>query len=196
MNFHRVVCVSSRQPVCSPADVLAVCHSFPSRNAQSGIGGKLLCVGEQFFLLLEGAQASVEGLVQRIQSEVPEAGMTVRVRQSAEDRSFRGWSLEDVYLDELAHADLDAAKQLGDLMLDVLAPPVEAAIAQERSEADSAAEEVAEDESVDAESFDPESTDDDELDDPFAQLAALLDHFAATPVARRVPKPTTAAAAA
>lgn len=169
MSFHRVVCVSDREPPCSAADVLAVCHGFPDRKAQSGISGKLLCVGQQFFLLLDGPYAAVERLVQRIQHEVPEAGLTVRVRESAEERSFGGWSIGDVYLDEIGHADLDAAKELGDLMIDLLAPPTAPA-----PTAETPSEEPAEDE-----------TEAEDLSDPFAQVAALLDRFAVTPGVRR-----------
>lgn len=153
MSLHRVVCVSDREPVCSAHDVLAVCHGFPSRKAQSGIRGRVLCVGEQFFLFLEGSRESVESLVSRLQREVPEAGMQPRELAPSDEWAFDGWSIGDVYLDEIGQRDVAAAERLGDVMIDLLAGPAD-------------------------------DDTDEEQDDPFAQLAAILDHFAWTP--RRV----------
>lgn len=179
MNLHRVVCVSDREPVCSAADVLAVCHSFPDRNTQSGIGGKLLCVGQQFFLLLEGSYASVERLVTRIQKEAPEAGIRVQQRESAEHRAFSGWSIGDLYLDEIGHADFETAEQLGDLMVDLLA----GAQSAEAIEAESIEDEVDTDVAVE----------DEPQPEPFAQVAAILDRFSTAPAVRQKPARVAAA---
>lgn len=158
MSRHRVVCVSHPTPVCSAHDVLAVCHGFPERNAQADIGGKLLCLGEQYILLLEGDHHAVLKLAERIRRDAPEAGMTVRWRETSDNRAFPTWSIGDVYLDEIAERDPAAAEELGDLIIDLLADP-----APETSETPD----------------DDETAD--EPRDAFAAAAALLDRFAWTP---------------
>ncbi|MEM6798053.1 MAG: BLUF domain-containing protein [Planctomycetota bacterium] len=136
MTFHRVVCLSQPKAPISSADLLAICRGFPRRNTLSGISGMVLCSGEQFVLMLEGGEQVVEMLVQRIQREAPEAGMAVRLRESAEERAFPALAIEDLYLDEVDPANPAAKEELGDLMIDLFAPPADsdqdtfAAIAQ------------------------------------------------------------------
>lgn len=121
MTFLRVACLSCPRPTVSMLDVLDVCRGYPTRRTLSGIAGKLLCLGDQFVLLLEGRPESVEGLVARIQRDVPDAGLTARVRAEAEERAFTTLAIEDLYLDEVSRRDPDAADQLGDLVIDLFA---------------------------------------------------------------------------
>lgn len=121
MTLHRVLCLSRKDPVASTQDVLTACHDFPSRNVQSGIGGKLLQFGEQYALLLEGGRDQVDRLVRRIQRNAPEFGMSVRFRADAEERAFTSWAISDLYRDEIELDDPAAAEELDDLLIDLLA---------------------------------------------------------------------------
>ncbi|MEO0531729.1 MAG: BLUF domain-containing protein [Planctomycetota bacterium] len=121
MSFHQLVCLSNPNPAVAAHEIAAVCHGFPSRQTQSGVSGKLIAMGEQFVLLLEGQRLSIERLVQRIQAEIPEAGLTIRGRRASDDRAFRSWSIRDVYLDELQSTHPTAAAQLEDRLIDLLA---------------------------------------------------------------------------
>ncbi|MEM7678876.1 MAG: BLUF domain-containing protein [Myxococcota bacterium] len=172
MSFYRVVCLSSVDPTAAPSDILSVCHHYPSRKAQSDVGGRLLVLGQQYLLLLEGRRASVEGLVERIQAEAPGAQLTVRRTEHAAERAFGSWAIQDLYLDELAQRTPAAADRLGDVVIDLLAtPPVEASDRVSDQPADVASDEV--DQAaieVDTPTEGPE-----EVADPFAEFATLTE---------------------
>ena len=163
--IQRLIALSCPSPVCSSREVLDVCHGYPDRRTQSCLGGKVLCVGEQFVLLLEGPRAAVEGLFKRIQRQVPEAGMTARFRDQATNRAFTGWAIEDLYLDEVRRRDESAADQVANLLIDLLAPAERAAEPTDNDAADQAAEAPS---------------------DPFAEAVAVLERYASTDFPRPV----------
>ncbi|MEM1303719.1 MAG: BLUF domain-containing protein [Planctomycetota bacterium] len=122
MSYYRAVCLSSPHPTNAAIDLLEVCHAYPAPHQLSGISGKLIGVGDQFVLMLEGIQHRVDGLIARINRDVPEAGMTVRYREPfAEERAFATLSITELYLDEAGHRSAAEAEQIGDLIIDLFA---------------------------------------------------------------------------
>lgn len=120
MIFRRIVCLSDPHPTASGEEVLNVCRSYPTPHTLSGISGKLIALGEQFVLMLEGGPSAVEGLVRRLQAQAPEVGMKPHFRDTSETRAFRSLAIQDVYADELARENEGAAEELQDLLIDLL----------------------------------------------------------------------------
>ena len=184
MSLHRVVCVSHAQPVSSAHDLLAVCRNFPSPRAQAGVRGRMLILGTQFVLLLEGPDRAVRLLLNRIQREVPEPAMEVRFRETVDEPAFATWSITDLYLDEIALCDPASAATLIDRVVDLLygAPLGFVEVGEAVRGASDFEEGGPEADEAEAEPV-----------DAFAEVAVLLDRFAW--VAGRGPKPVKAEAA-
>lgn len=159
---HRVVMLSDRCPSWPATDVLDACYAYPTRNGQSGVGGKLVCFGEQYTLLLEGPFAAVNGLVRRLQRDAAGAGFSIHSRATASERAFCSWAIEDVYADEFAARNPESGDRLTDLLIDLLSDATPA-------EAEHGADE--EDGSREAE----------EARDPFAEIGELVSSYRTVP---------------
>lgn len=121
MSCNRVVCVSSSSPNFAPIDLLDVCRAFPEPHRLSGVGGKLLCLGEQYVLMLEGPKTRVDGLLDRIESSRLAGEFTVKQRSVAEQRAFSTVSITELYADEARRSNPHAAEDLTDVLIDLLA---------------------------------------------------------------------------
>ena len=192
---HRVVCVSRPQPASPASDILTVCHNFPAPRAQAGVRGRLLTIGDQYVMLLEGVEKAVRGLVNRIQQEVPEAAMAVHVRDSADSPAFTTWSITDLYVDEIAVCDPEAAERLTDRIIDLLSgDSIRIVDATEEAVDEVAVEDL--DETAQQDATDEATEDAESLAEPidaFREAAAILDRFAWTPGATPTPAAVDAA---
>ena len=76
-------------------------------NALDGISGLLVFNGTRFLQVIEGSEAAVDDLVERLRRDPRHTGFEVRDERSIERRSFPDWSMELVrvegtYLDAKA----------------------------------------------------------------------------------------------
>ena len=65
-------------------------------NALDGITGLLLFDGSRFLQIVEGAEAAVDNLVERLRMDRRHSAFEVRDERFVEARSFEGWSMEMV----------------------------------------------------------------------------------------------------
>lgn len=63
-------------------------------NALDGVTGLLLFDGSRFLQIIEGAEAAIDNLVERLRSDPRHSAFEVRDERFVEQRSFEGWSME------------------------------------------------------------------------------------------------------
>ena len=68
----------------------------PQWNARNDVTGFLIFNGTHFLQLLEGPEAVIDELVERVRNDPRHTGFAIRDRQKIERRSFPGWPLEVV----------------------------------------------------------------------------------------------------
>lgn len=198
MDLQRVVCVSRPGSSLFAGDVLQACRDYPSRITMSGVSGKVLCFGDQFALLLEGGRQALEGMLERIEREAPEAGLTARAFEACETRAFSTLALTDIYLDEIHRADPLAGVDVDNLLIDLFCESqaddsdesIDAEADSELADAELVDSEFVEADAVEAATNDAQSSDAEDAEaeietdvveeqlSTFAQLAYLLDRHA------------------
>ena len=68
-------------------------------NALDGISGLLVFNGTRFLQVIEGSEAAVNDLVERLRRDPRHTGFEVRDERSIERRSFPDWSMELVQVE-------------------------------------------------------------------------------------------------
>lgn len=63
-------------------------------NALDGIRGLLLYDGSRFLQIIEGGEAAIDNLVERLRSDPRHSAFEVRDERFVEKRSFADWSME------------------------------------------------------------------------------------------------------
>ena len=64
------------------------------RNALEGITGLLVFNGTHFLQIVEGSEASIDDLVERLRRDPRHTGFEVRDRRKVDIRSFPDWTME------------------------------------------------------------------------------------------------------
>ncbi len=91
--IHQLVYVSSASRLMSEYDLLALLNEARSNNEQLGITGMLVYCNGTFIQVLEGEEAVVERLFQKIESDLRHRRCFLLMRQRQQSRAFEGWSM-------------------------------------------------------------------------------------------------------
>lgn len=91
--FRFLVYVSAATARFTEAELRAMLIRFRERNEASGITGMLLYHDGDFIQLLEGPEAIVGGVMDRIERDPRHTRVIRLLEGSAQERSFAGWSM-------------------------------------------------------------------------------------------------------
>src|SRR5918997_1989566 len=83
------------------SDIEAIHRTARELNALDGITGLLIFNGTHFLQIIEGADAAIDELIERLRRDPRHGGLEVRDEWRIEQRSFPDWSME------LAHVRSD-----------------------------------------------------------------------------------------
>jgi hypothetical protein len=75
-------------------DLAAIHEAARHLNVLDGVTGLLLFDGSRFLQIIEGAEAAVDNLVERLRSDPRHSSFEVRDERFVEQRSFPDWSME------------------------------------------------------------------------------------------------------
>lgn len=120
MPYERAVCLSTRNPKTKPGDLIDLCRDYPRRRTLSGVSAKVLCLGDQIALVLEGPKDRVDGLIDRASRTMPGAGMQRRFRSTSESRAFDTLTIDEIDLAEVQRRDSAAADALSQQVTELL----------------------------------------------------------------------------
>ncbi len=87
-------------------EVDSILSSARINNPLEGITGVLIFNGDSFMQILEGGEAAIDGLVERLRSDPRHSNMAVRDERTIETRTFPVWSMAYLRLeDEAFHGE-------------------------------------------------------------------------------------------
>jgi len=90
-------------------------------NALDGITGLLLFDGARFLQIIEGSEAAIDNLVDRLRMDKRHSAFEIRDERFVDRRSFSGWSME---LLRVSAGYKAAREELGTILPDEVAAPV------------------------------------------------------------------------
>ena len=93
MSLFSLVYVSSAKEIFSPDELFALLQTSRRNNARVGITGMLLYKGGNFIQALEGEQAAIAQLHDRIQSDRRHHGLLTLLEKPIKERQFTQWSM-------------------------------------------------------------------------------------------------------
>lgn len=93
------------------SDIADILKTARSTNSQLDITGLLLFERGHFLQLLEGPEAKVRDLYQRIAGDPRHTDATIIFTRSISDRDFANWSMARAHIDEEEHSLKDAFDQ-------------------------------------------------------------------------------------
>ena len=76
------------------SDLEAIHRIAREQNALDGVTGLLVFNGTHFLQIIEGAEAAIDELVERLRRDARHTGFEIRDRQKVDARSFPDWSME------------------------------------------------------------------------------------------------------
>ena len=104
-----LVYVSSASGPVSDAELLEILRTSRRNNERLGVTGMLLYKGTCFIQALEGPEAAVMGLFERIRRDPRHRQVTTLIKRPATERQFEGGSMGVKHLDRLAPEEAGAA---------------------------------------------------------------------------------------
>ena len=81
-------------------EVDSMLSSARINNPLEGITGVLIFNGDSFMQILEGGEAAIDGLVERLRSDPRHSNMAVRDERTIETRTFPDWSMAYLRLED------------------------------------------------------------------------------------------------
>jgi hypothetical protein len=90
-------------------------------NALDGVTGLLLFDGSRFLQIVEGSEAAIDNLVERLRLDRRHSAFEVRDERFVERRSFSDWSMELV---RISAGYRDARDEVAAILPAAVAPPV------------------------------------------------------------------------
>jgi hypothetical protein len=75
-------------------DLEAIHRTARDLNALDGVTGLLIFNGTHFLQIIEGAEAAIDDLLERLRRDRRHSGLEVRDKREIEHRSFPDWSME------------------------------------------------------------------------------------------------------
>lgn len=91
--MFRLVYVSAASVPFAREDLIRLLESSRSKNERANVTGMLLYRDGDFMQLLEGDEARVKTLYQRIQRDPRHAGTILMLEEHSEERLFSDWSM-------------------------------------------------------------------------------------------------------
>ena len=92
-GMWQLAYVSAAAPGFELSDLEAILHVARKHNARQGISGMLLFEGRSFLQVLEGEQAQVDALLEKIRGDARHTKTTLLLREPIERRSFADWTM-------------------------------------------------------------------------------------------------------
>lgn len=102
--FHLVYLSSAKIPF-SPTELEHILRGSRENNARLGVTGLLLYEEGNIIQLLEGKEATVRELYQKIRQDSRHGGFIVLLEETVEAREFPDWSMAFRYVSELANPE-------------------------------------------------------------------------------------------
>lgn len=93
MALIQVVYVSTARADLTESDLEDIVATAARNNALRDLTGMLMFADGQFMQMLEGEEAVVEALLDRLRQDPRHEGLTVLERAAIEQRSFADWSM-------------------------------------------------------------------------------------------------------
>jgi Sensors of blue-light using FAD len=106
-------------------DLGAIHQTARHLNALDGVTGLLLFDGSRFLQIIEGGEAAIDNLIERLRRDPRHSALEVRDERLAERRSFADWSLE---LLRVSAGYKAARAEVATILPDDVAEPVRALI--------------------------------------------------------------------
>ncbi len=75
-------------------DIFKIIQTSSHNNLRNNLTGFLIFSGQQFFQLIEGPEASVDDLFERLYSDPRHEKVEVLTRKNIEERSFPKWRMQ------------------------------------------------------------------------------------------------------
>lgn len=90
---HQLIYGSSSVSRFSESELMTLLNKARANNARLGVTGMLLYHDRSFLQILEGEEELVEDLFERISRDKRHSGVTVFLRDEADEREFGDWSM-------------------------------------------------------------------------------------------------------
>ena len=100
-NLYRLCYASTQTEPMSAAQLIALLHSARDRNRAKGITGVLLHRQDSFMQVIEGKEAAVLELFDKIKQDPRHQRVEVLGENAVEEREFSDWQMGFVELDEV-----------------------------------------------------------------------------------------------
>lgn len=97
-TLRQVVYASQARRAGSAPELLRLCADFSARNARIGVTGLLVQAGNCFLQVLEGEDAAVTLLLERIRRDARHSEMAIILDQAVRGRAFPQWSMGCLHL--------------------------------------------------------------------------------------------------
>jgi len=81
-------------------EVESILSSAQINNPLEGITGLLIFNGDSFMQILEGGEAAIDGLVERLRNDPRHSNIAIRDERAIETRTFPDWSMAFLRLNE------------------------------------------------------------------------------------------------
>ena len=93
MHLKSLTYTSWARSTISDSDVEAILRSARTNNPLEGLSGVLIFNGSAFVQILEGAEAAVNEMAQRLEGDPRHFNMHVREQRLISERAFPDWSM-------------------------------------------------------------------------------------------------------
>ncbi len=93
MNLKVLTYTSWARAGIRADEVESILASARINNPLEGITGVLIFNGDSFMQILEGGEAAIDGLVERLRRDPRHSNMSVRDEQPIDERTFPDWSM-------------------------------------------------------------------------------------------------------
>lgn len=94
MSLTTVTYTSLARLDLQEVDLEDIYQTAREQNALDGISGLLVFNGTHFLQIIEGSEAAIEDLIERLRRDQRHTGFEIRDRRKVETRSFPDWSME------------------------------------------------------------------------------------------------------
>ena len=125
MDLRSLTYTSLASLHLSVADVESIHRTARDLNAIDGVTGILVFNGTHFLQIIEGADAAIGDLLERLRRDPRHSGLEVRDDRPIHDRSFPDWSMELV---RVKGTYLEAKETLSGRIPESVVPDVRARI--------------------------------------------------------------------